>query len=77
VVVVGRRRVPVERPRGRTVAGDKIELATYAAFSNDALLSQVVMEWMLAGEGDPPARSGERSRPLDRHWCRNDKRRPS
>jgi hypothetical protein len=33
---------------GRTVAGDEIELA-YAAFSNDDLLSQVVMEWMLAG----------------------------
>jgi putative transposase len=46
--VLGGRRVPVERPRGRTVAGDEIELA-YAAFSNDDLLSQVVMEWMLAG----------------------------
>ena len=41
--------MPVERPRGRTVAGDEIELATYAAFSNDDLLSQVVMERMLAG----------------------------
>lgn len=48
-VVLGGRRVPVERPRGRTVAGDEIELATYAAFSNDDLLSQVVMERMLAG----------------------------
>jgi hypothetical protein len=34
---------------GRTVAGDEIELGTYAAFSNDDLLSQVVMEPMLAG----------------------------
>jgi len=41
--------VPVERPWGRTVTGDEIELATYAAFSNDDLLSQVVMERMLAG----------------------------
>jgi hypothetical protein len=41
--------VPVERPRGRTVAGGEIELATYAAFSNDDLLSQVGMEPMLAG----------------------------
>jgi putative transposase len=41
--------VPVERPRGRTVTGDEIELATYATFSNDDLLSQVVMEPMLAG----------------------------
>jgi hypothetical protein len=32
-VVLGGRRVPVERPRGRTVAGDEIELAAYAAFS--------------------------------------------
>jgi transposase-like protein len=47
--VLGGRRVPVERPRGRTVAGDEIELAAYAAFSNDDLLSQVVMERMLAG----------------------------
>ena len=46
---VGGRRVPVERPRGRTVAGDEIELATYAAFSNDDLLSQVVRERLLAG----------------------------
>lgn len=42
-VVLGGRRVPVERPQGRTVAGDEIELAAYAAFSNDDLLSQVVM----------------------------------
>ena len=48
-VVLGGRRMPVERPRGRTVAGDEIELAAYAAFSNDDLLSQVVMERMLAG----------------------------
>jgi putative transposase len=47
--VLGGRRVPVERPRGRSVAGDEIELAAYAAFSNDDLLSQVVMERMLAG----------------------------
>jgi putative transposase len=47
--VLGGRRVPVERPRGRTVTGDEIELATYATFSNDDLLSQVVMEPMLAG----------------------------
>jgi hypothetical protein len=48
-VVLGGRRVLVERPRGRTVAGDEIELAAYAAFSNDDLLSQVVLERMLAG----------------------------
>src|SRR5215211_2224856 len=32
--VLGGRRMPVEQPRGRTVAGDEIELAAYAAFSN-------------------------------------------
>ena len=47
--VLGGRPVPVERPRGRIVAGDEIELAAYAAFSHDDLLSQVVMERMLAG----------------------------
>jgi transposase-like protein len=46
---LGGRRVPVGRSRGRTVAGDEIELATCAAFSNDDLLSQVMMERMLAG----------------------------
>ena len=51
-VVLGGRRVPVERPRGRTVVGDEIELATYAAFSNDDLLSQVQQkpEIVLPGE---------------------------
>jgi putative transposase len=34
---------------GRTVTGDEIELATDAAFNNDDLLSQVVMEPMLVG----------------------------
>jgi putative transposase len=48
-VVLGGRRVPVERPRGRTVTGDEIELATSAAFSNDDLLSQVGMVPMIAG----------------------------
>jgi putative transposase len=48
-VVLGGRGVPLERPRGRTVAGDEIELATDAAFRNDDLRSQVVMERMLAG----------------------------
>jgi putative transposase len=48
-VVLGGRRVPVERPRGRTVAGDEIELAADAAFSSDDLLSQVVLERMPAG----------------------------
>src|SRR5712692_6651631 len=48
-VVLGGRRVPVERPRGRTTDGREIELGTYARFTNDDLLSQLVMERMLAG----------------------------
>jgi putative transposase len=48
-VVMGGRRVPVDRPRGRTVDGREIELDTYQQFSDDDLLSQLVMERMLAG----------------------------
>jgi putative transposase len=50
-VVLGGRRVPVERPRGRTTDGREIELGTYAQFTNDDLLSELVMERMLAGVG--------------------------
>ena len=48
-VVLGGRRVPVSRPRARTTDGDEVQLGTYATFANDDLLSQVVMERMLAG----------------------------
>lgn len=48
-VVLGGRRVPVSRPRARTVDGDEVQLATYATFSDDDLLARVVMERMLAG----------------------------
>ena len=48
-VVLGGRRVPVDRPRARTLDGHEVELATYAAFADDDLLGQVVMERMLAG----------------------------
>ena len=48
-VVLGGRRVPVERPRGRTLDKREIELDTYATFTNDDLLSELVMERMLAG----------------------------
>lgn len=48
-VVLGGRRLPVTRPRARTVDGDEVQLATYATFANDDLLNQVVMERMLAG----------------------------
>ncbi len=48
-VVLGGRRVPVSRPRARTTDGTEVQLATYATFANDDLLTEVVMERMLAG----------------------------
>jgi putative transposase len=48
-VVLGGRRVPVERPRARTLDGHEVQLATWQAFTDDDLLGQVVMERMLAG----------------------------
>jgi transposase-like protein len=48
-VVLGGRRVTVDRPRGRLVDGGEIELATWATFANEDLLRQVVVERMLAG----------------------------
>jgi transposase-like protein len=48
-VVLGGRRVPVERPRGRSLDGREIELDTYAQFTSDDLLSELVLARMLAG----------------------------
>lgn len=48
-VVLGGRRVPVERPRARTAEGAELSLDSYATFADDDLLSQLVMERMLAG----------------------------
>jgi transposase-like protein len=48
-VVLGGRRVPVTRPRARGTDGGEVQLATYATFANDDLLTGVVMERMLAG----------------------------
>lgn len=48
-VTLGGRRVPVTRPRARTVDGHEVPLATYEHFTADDLLSQVVLERMLAG----------------------------
>jgi putative transposase len=48
-VTLGGRRVPVDRPRARTVDGHEVPLASYAHFANDDLLSEVVLERMLAG----------------------------
>jgi putative transposase len=48
-VVLGGRRVPVTRPRARTVDGHEVPLAAYRQFAADDLLSRVVLERMLAG----------------------------
>jgi len=48
-VVLGGRRVGVERPRARTTDGTEVVCDTYGAFADDDLLTQVVMERMLAG----------------------------
>jgi putative transposase len=48
-VVLGGRRVGVDRPRARTVDGHELPLASYRHFAADDLLCQVVMERMLAG----------------------------
>src|SRR4051794_32910074 len=50
-VVLGGRRVPVTRPRARTVDGHEVPLAAYRLFAADDLLGRVVLERMLAGGG--------------------------
>jgi putative transposase len=48
-VTLGGRRVPVDRPRARTVDGHEVPLSSYSRFAADDMLAQVVMERMLAG----------------------------
>ena len=48
-VSLGGRRVPVDRPRARTVDGHEVPLSSYSHFAADDMLTQVVMERMLAG----------------------------
>ena len=48
-VTLGGRRVPVDRPRARTVDGHEVPLTSYTRFAADDLLTRVVMERMLAG----------------------------
>jgi putative transposase len=48
-VVLGGRRVPVTRPRARTVDGNEVPLSTYGLFAGEDQLTAVVMERMLAG----------------------------
>jgi transposase-like protein len=48
-VTLGGRRISVTRPRARTTDGHEIPLNSYLHFAAEDLLSQVVMERMLAG----------------------------
>lgn len=48
-VVIGGRKVALERPRGRSVDGAELDLETWAAFSDESLLTEVVLERMWAG----------------------------
>ena len=48
-VTLGGRRVAVARPRARTLDGREVPLANYAHFAADDLLTEVVVERMLAG----------------------------
>ena len=48
-VVLGGRKVTTDRPRGRSTDGQEIPLDTWAVFSCEDLLTQLVMERMLAG----------------------------
>ena len=52
-VTLGGRRISVTRPRARTVDGHEMPLGSYAHFAAEDMLTQVVMERMLAGW--PPA----------------------
>jgi putative transposase len=48
-LVLGGRRVPVARPRARTLDGQEVQLQTWQTLADDDLLGQVVLERMLAG----------------------------
>jgi putative transposase len=65
-VTLGGRRVAVSRPRARTVDGHEVPLASYTHFAAEDLLTEVVMERMLAGvatrrHARTPSRSAKRS----------------
>ncbi len=48
-VTLGGRRISVTRPRARTLDGREVPLNSYAHFAAEDMLTQVVMERMLAG----------------------------
>ncbi len=48
-VTLGGRRIPVQRPRARTLDGHEVPLTSYEHFAADDVLTEVVMEKMVAG----------------------------
>jgi putative transposase len=56
-VVLGGRRVPVTRPRARTVDGSEVPLAAYRLFAADDPLSRVVLERTVAAAATSTSRS--------------------
>ena len=48
-VVLGGRKIPIDRPRARTTEGREVPLTSYETFASEDLLNQVVLERMLAG----------------------------
>lgn len=46
-VVLGGRRVAVDKPRVRSLAGEEIALPSWNAFSGDELLSEMALERMI------------------------------
>ena len=59
-MTLGGRRVPVDRPRARTLDGHEVPLTSYEHFAAADVLTRVVMERMLAGVATRRhARTGE------------------
>ena len=65
-VALGGRRVPMSRPRARTTGDTEVALDTYATFTNDDLLTRVVLERMLAGVATPAPPGRGRARGQER-----------
>ena len=67
-VTLGGRRVAVERPRARTTDGHEVPLSSYGHFAGEDMLSQVVIERMLAGVAT--RRHARTAEPVGRTWSR-------
>jgi transposase-like protein len=52
------RRVEARRPRMRTIDDEEVELSSYEFFAREDLLTEVALEWMLAGLSTRQYRAG-------------------